>query len=175
MGLRSDDPIGRSYAPRGKTPGVDATGQRFGCNMISAISNLGQLWFMVFTGRLDAKLFVEFLGRLLRAGKERKLFLVIDSHPAHKASKVKRWLEGAAVFFGNLHSNVRTAGREVKRLPLAMSVRRVSANKVPKKMAAPDVFVRPRESHCHASKPAESRMILPPRGNGTRRPAEEGF
>lgn len=92
MGLRSDDQIGRSYAPRGQTPVVDATGKRFGCNMISAISNLGQLWFMVFAGRLNAKRFVEFLGRLLRAGKGRKLFLIVDSHPAHKAGKVTRWL-----------------------------------------------------------------------------------
>jgi transposase len=93
MGLRSDDPIGRSYAPRGKTPVVNATGRRFGCNMISAISNLGQLWFMVFAGRLDARWFIEFLARLLRAGGERKLFLIIDSHPAHKAVKVRRWLD----------------------------------------------------------------------------------
>jgi transposase len=93
MGLRSDDPIGRSYAPRGKTPVVDASGRRFGCNMISAISNLGQLWFMVFAGRLDAKLFIEFLGRLLRVSGNRRLFLIIDSHPAHKAVKVRRWLE----------------------------------------------------------------------------------
>ena len=93
MGLRSDDPVGRSYAPRGRTPVVDATGRRFGCNMISAISNRGQLWFMVFPGRLDARLFIEFLGRLLRAGKGRKLFLVVDSHPAHKAAKVRNWLQ----------------------------------------------------------------------------------
>lgn len=93
MGLRSDDPIGRSYAPRGKTPVVNATGRRFGCNMISAISNLGTLWFMVFAGRLNAKLFIEFLARLLRAGGKRKLFLIIDSHPAHKAVKVRRWLD----------------------------------------------------------------------------------
>ncbi len=92
MGLRSDDSVGRSYAPRGKTPVVNATGKRFGCNMISAISNLGQLWFMVFAGRLDAKLFVEFLARLLHVGKDRKLFLIVDSHPAHKAAKVTRWL-----------------------------------------------------------------------------------
>jgi transposase len=92
MGLRSDDQIGRSYAPRGKTPVVNATGKRFGCNMISAISNLGQLWFMVFAGRLDAKLFIEFLARLLRVSGERKLFLIVDSHPAHKAAKVTRWL-----------------------------------------------------------------------------------
>jgi transposase len=93
MGLRSDDQIGRSYAPRGQTPVVNATGRRFGCNMISAISNLGQLWFMVFAGRLDAKLFVEFLARLLRVSEGRKLFLIIDSHPAHKAAKVTRWLD----------------------------------------------------------------------------------
>ena len=86
MGLRSDDSLGRSYAPRGKTPVVNATGQRFGCNMISAISNLGTLWFMVFAGRLDAKLFIEFLARLLRVSAGRKLFLIIDSHPAHKAA-----------------------------------------------------------------------------------------
>ena len=93
MGLRSDDPVGRSYAPRGKTPVVDATGKRFGCNMISAIGNLGQLWFMVFAGQLDAKLFTEFLARLLRAGRARRLFLIVDSHPAHKAAKVRRWLD----------------------------------------------------------------------------------
>jgi len=92
MGLRSDDPVGRSYAPRGRTPVVPATGKRFGCNMISAISNLGQLWFMVFKGRLDAALFVEFLGRLLRAQDKRKVFFIVDSHPAHKASRVRNWI-----------------------------------------------------------------------------------
>ena len=58
MGLRSDDAVGRSYAPRGRTPVVPAAGRRFACNMISAISNFG---------RLDAKRFVQFLGRLLGA------------------------------------------------------------------------------------------------------------
>ena len=72
---------------------VDATGKRFGCNMISAISNLGQLWFMVFAGRLDAKLFIGFLARLLRVSGDRKLFLIVDSHPAHKATKVRCWLD----------------------------------------------------------------------------------
>ena len=92
MGLRSDDPVGRSYAPRGRTPVVPAAGKRFGCNMISVISNLGRLWFMVFAGRLDAKLFIGFLGRLLRATGERKLFLILDSHPAHTAAAVTAWL-----------------------------------------------------------------------------------
>lgn len=93
MGLRSDDPIGRSYAPRGQTPVVQATGKRFGCSMISAISNLGQLWFMVFTRKLNAALFIAFLERLLRAARGRRLFLIVDGHPAHKATKVKRWAD----------------------------------------------------------------------------------
>ncbi len=41
MGLRSDHVTGTSYAPVGQTPVVRATGQRFGCNMISAITNRG--------------------------------------------------------------------------------------------------------------------------------------
>lgn len=92
MGLRSDDPVGRSYAPRGKTPVVDATGKRFGCNMISAISNLGRLWFMVFKGRLDARVFIRFLRRLLAAAGGHKVFLIVDSHPAHKAARVRDWI-----------------------------------------------------------------------------------
>jgi transposase len=60
--------------------------------MVSAISNRGQLWFMVFGGRLNARLFVGFLGRLLRAVGDRKLFLIIDAHPVHTAAAVAAWL-----------------------------------------------------------------------------------
>ena len=31
-GMRSDDVRGRTFAPRGKTPEISSTGQRFGCN-----------------------------------------------------------------------------------------------------------------------------------------------
>jgi transposase len=93
MGLRSDDQVGRSYAPRGRTPVVNATGQRFGCNMISALSNLGELRFKVFVGRFVASTFIDFLSRLLRSvPEERKVFLIVDSHPVHKAKKVEKWI-----------------------------------------------------------------------------------
>src|SRR5918999_720472 len=94
--LRSEDPVGRTYSPRGKTPVVPAAGRRFGCNTISAISNLGRLWFMVFAGRFTAAVFVAFLGRLLRAVPGRKLVLIVDSHPVHKSATVRRWLAGPA-------------------------------------------------------------------------------
>jgi len=96
MGLRSDDPVGRTWSPRGKTPVVPASGKRFGCNTISALSNLGRLWFMVFAGRFTSAVFVTFLARLLRAVPDRKLVLIVDSHPAHKSAQVRRWLASEA-------------------------------------------------------------------------------
>jgi len=92
MGLRSDHAVGRSYGRRGDTPVVPGTGQRFGCNMISAITNKGRLNFMVFTVRFKAPVFLEFLKRLVRQVK-RKVFLIVDGHPVHKARSIRSWLQ----------------------------------------------------------------------------------
>ncbi len=93
MGLRSDHAAGRSFSPKGKTPVIRATGKRFGCNMISAITNRGHLNFRVFDGRFTGAVFVDFLWRLVRQNKGRKVFLIVDGHPVHRARKVKAWLE----------------------------------------------------------------------------------
>jgi transposase len=92
MGVRSDHQAGRSYAPKGETPAIPGTGQRFGCNMISTVTNKGVLAFMVFTGRFTARVFLRFLRRLLRH-RPVKLFVIADSHPVHKAARVKQWLQ----------------------------------------------------------------------------------
>jgi len=91
MGLRSDHAVGRTYGRRGQTPVIPGTGQRFGCNMISAITNRGQLNFMVFKRHFTAEVLINFLKRLIRQSK-RKVFLIIDGHPVHKSAKVKKWL-----------------------------------------------------------------------------------
>jgi len=92
MGLRSDHVAGRSWGLKGKTPVVEATGKRFGCNMISAITNRGRLNFMVFQGRFTGPVFLRFLRRLVRQS-DQKVFLIVDGHPVHRARKVKAWLE----------------------------------------------------------------------------------
>src|SRR5208283_2703439 len=86
MGLRSDHQAGRSYGRRGQTPVVFGTGQRFRCNMISSITNRGRLAFMIFRQRFTARVFLNFLGRLLRLTRKtrKKVFLVVDGHPVHK-------------------------------------------------------------------------------------------
>jgi transposase len=92
MGLRSDHSTGRSYGRRGQTPVIPGTGARFGCNMISAITNRGKLNFMVFKERFEAEVFREFLSRLAKQS-ENKIFIIVDRHPVHRSLKVKNWLE----------------------------------------------------------------------------------
>jgi transposase len=92
MGLRSDHSAGRSYSRCGQTPVIPGTGQRFSCNMISAITNHGQLNYMVFKKSFNAEVFLDFLKRLVRQSPQ-KIYLVVDGHPAHRAVKVKNWLE----------------------------------------------------------------------------------
>jgi transposase len=88
MGLRSDHVTGTSYAPVGQTPVVRATGQRFGCNMISAITNRGHLAFMVFHGKFGGALFVKFMQRLLKQATA-KVYLIVDGHPVHRSRMAK--------------------------------------------------------------------------------------
>jgi transposase len=88
MGLRSDHVTGTSYSPVGQTPVVRATGQRFGCNMISAITNRGLLAFMVFHGKFGSRLFVGFMQRLLKQVPG-KVCLIVDGHPVHRSRMAK--------------------------------------------------------------------------------------
>jgi transposase len=92
MGLRSDHQTGRSYGLKGRTPVIPGTGQRFGCNLISTVTNRGTLRFMVFAGKFNAGVLVRFLGRLLKSSPA-KVFLILDGHPTHRARKVARWVE----------------------------------------------------------------------------------
>ena len=91
MGVRSDHQAGRSYAPKGKTPTRPGTGQRFGANLLSAITNRGSLAFMVFKSRFSAKVFLRFLRRLAKQSG-RAAFLIVDRHPVHRSRTVRDWL-----------------------------------------------------------------------------------
>lgn len=90
MGLRSDHQTGTSYSPRGKTPVIPGTGQRFSTNMISAVTNRGHLCFMVFADSFRVRVFLDFLHRLVRQAK-RKVFVIVDGHPVHRAKLVQAW------------------------------------------------------------------------------------
>jgi transposase len=91
-GLRSDDVRGRSFAPTGQPAVVKVPGRRFGCNVISALTNKGEMSFMVFEGRFQAEQFIAFCERLIKQSKT-KVFLIVDGHSVHRCRKVRDWLE----------------------------------------------------------------------------------
>ena len=94
-GMRSDHAAGRSWSPVGRTPVVDATGRRFSINMISALSNRGELYFRIFRGRFNGGVFLDFLKRLAKQASQ-PVYLIVDGHPAHRAASVRHWLEANA-------------------------------------------------------------------------------
>jgi len=95
MAMRSDHQTGTSYSPKGQTPVVPGTGQRFRCNLISTVTNRGTVRFMIFTRRFTAALMIEFLQRLIR-DVDGKVFLILDQHPVHRSKQVTRWLDAHA-------------------------------------------------------------------------------
>jgi len=90
-GIRSDYHRGTTWAPKGETPLVKVTGRRFSLNMISAISPSGKMRFMINEGTTTAKVFIEFLKRLL-IGTDKPVFLIVDGHPTHKSKMVKEFV-----------------------------------------------------------------------------------
>ena len=94
-GVRSDAHSGTTWGKRGQTPIVSSTGARFGLNLISAVNRQGGFRFMCIDGRMNAGVFIAFLKRLLHnAGNP--IFLIVDGHPAHKAKKVREFVESVA-------------------------------------------------------------------------------
>jgi transposase len=92
LGVRSDAAAGRSWAPVGHTPVIKRTGKRFRVSLISAISNQGLLRFRLFVGSFAGPVLVDFLRRLLRDLAGRKVHLVLDGHPVHRAKLVSGWV-----------------------------------------------------------------------------------
>lgn len=60
--------------------------------MIPAINPKDLLWFMVVEGTVGADPFIEFIKRLVH-GAKRRIFLIVDGHPTHKAKKVTSFVE----------------------------------------------------------------------------------
>lgn len=87
-GVRSDSVLGRTWAPRGKTPAVRNSGKRQSVSAISALTPSGAFWFDVFTGRLNAPRFIELLRNFMK-DRPNPVILILDNHPVHRAKAVR--------------------------------------------------------------------------------------
>jgi transposase len=91
-GIRSDAPLQRTWGIKGQTPVVKTSGQRQSVSAMSAVTAKGAFWYSVYTGRLNATRFVEFLKVFMR-NRRCPVFLVIDGLPAHKARLVAAYVQ----------------------------------------------------------------------------------
>jgi len=101
-GLSNQANDGGSFAPQGETPVIPRPAARFTQSMISSVTNLGTLRFMIYDGALNTRIFLDFLRRLIK-GAERKLFVIVDNLRVHRARRVIVWLaenaDRIALFF----------------------------------------------------------------------------
>lgn len=92
VGVRSDNPLGRSYGLKGQTPVVKTSGQRQKINAISAVNAKGAFWYKVYSGMLTALLFIVMLQDLMK-GRKRPVMLVVDGLAVHKAKSVAKYVQ----------------------------------------------------------------------------------
>jgi transposase len=90
-GFQSDPPLGRTYGLKGSTPVVKTSGQRQSINAISAVNARGAFWAATYDGKLNGESFVLFLKNFMK-GREGKVFLVLDAHPAHTAKLAESYV-----------------------------------------------------------------------------------
>lgn len=90
-GIRSNDHRGRGFAPKGKTPILRHKGKAENVNMISTVTNLGKLRFMMYHGGFNAQVFIKFLGRLIKSSPK-KIHLIVDNLRVHHAKLVQAWV-----------------------------------------------------------------------------------
>lgn len=85
--------LGKTWAPKGKTPIVKVTGKRGGFCLTSAISPAGRMVFRIEKERITANVHIEFLEQIIKHHPHRKIIVVEDKAPPHTAKKVGKFVE----------------------------------------------------------------------------------
>ncbi|MDQ3762850.1 MAG: IS630 family transposase [Actinomycetota bacterium] len=91
--VHSDYHAETTWAPVGHTPVVATTGARLAVNMISAVTASGSFKDDIVHGSLDAEKFIDFCDKLL-TDTPGPVFLIVDGHPVHRSSAVKKYVAG---------------------------------------------------------------------------------
>lgn len=91
-GVRNNSQHGRSYAPKGRTPVKKSMSKRFSVNMISTVTNRGEVEFMIYQGTMNSERLIQFLKQFIK-GKKRKMYLILDNLRVHHSKMVKKWVE----------------------------------------------------------------------------------
>jgi transposase len=81
----------RGYAPKGETPELRKSGKKYRVNMVSAVTNKGELRFMCYTATMTQSKFILFLSKLLKS-TDGPVVAITDNLPVHHGKRVKAWV-----------------------------------------------------------------------------------
>lgn len=85
--------LGKTWALKGQTPIVKVTGYRGGLCVTSAISPVGKMVFRIEKEKVNAEKHIEFLKQIQKHHPHRKVIIIEDRAPAHKAKKVDEFIK----------------------------------------------------------------------------------
>jgi transposase len=85
--------LGKTWAPRGKTPKGRVTGKRGGVAALSAISRRGHLLFALHQKRIASDEVIQFLDQMLHHHRNRHLVVLMDQAPPHVSKKTVTFIE----------------------------------------------------------------------------------
>jgi transposase len=85
--------LGKTWAPRGRTPKQRVTGKRGGVSALSAITSGGHLIFRLHDKRIASVEVIDFLGQMLKHHPRRHLVVVMDQAPPHVSKKTKAYID----------------------------------------------------------------------------------
>lgn len=89
-GFHATAQYGKTWGIKGPTPIIRASGRREKVNCISAISNRGNIRFMLYDEQFTGSLFVTFLTRLMHKQTANVTFIfIVDGHKSHFTKEVK--------------------------------------------------------------------------------------
>ena len=81
--------LGKTWAPKGKTPKIKVTGHKGGLCVTSAISPAGRMVFRIENHTICAEDHIDFLKQIMRQHPHRKIIVVEDNATPHIAKAVK--------------------------------------------------------------------------------------
>jgi transposase len=91
-GVKSHDHRGRGYSLKGQTPIRKHNPIVEKVNMISSITNQGELKWMCYEESFTYQVFHRFLKRLIQEAQGRKLIIILDNLRVHHSKVIKRWV-----------------------------------------------------------------------------------
>ena len=95
--------VGKTWAPKGKTPTISVTGKRGGFCVSSGITSAGKLIFRIEKGKVNSSTHLDFLQKIIKQHPKRKIIVIEDNASSHKSYLIRGFIESNKKRFALYH------------------------------------------------------------------------